>query len=217
MDATLRARDDRPGQRRVTQLGMPAGVLALVVVAIGGYAYKWSWTGFDRNRELWDALHVVVLPIVLATLPLWYRTRDRWKVQWRLAFGAVVVGFALLVAAGYWGGWEWTGFQGNTLWDWLELLALPLVVASLPLWFETHVRRMAEWRWVLITLLSVFALTIVGGYALGWGWTGFRGNTLFDWLRLLMVPFVLPASLAWLSARRPAAEHEDARRERATA
>ncbi len=52
-----------------------------------------------------------------------------------------------------------------------------------------------------MTLLVAFVVVVFGGYALAWGWTGFQGNTLWDWLRLLLVPFVLPATLAWFSAR----------------
>ncbi len=186
---------------------LPAAILALVVVVVGGHVYRWTWTGFDRNSQLWDVLHVVVLPVVLATLPLWYHTRDRWRVQWRVVFAVTALAFTCVVVGGYVGGWQWTGFQGNTLWDWLELLALPLVVAALPLWFETHIRRVAEWRWLYATLLACLAVVVVGGYRLGWTWTGFQGNTLYDWLRLLMVPFVLPAVLAWLSARRHVSTH----------
>jgi hypothetical protein len=46
------------------------------------------------------------------------------------------------------------------------------------------------------------------GYAFDWEWTGFPGNTLWDWLHLLLVPFVLPVVLAWLSARIEHAEEE---------
>jgi hypothetical protein len=42
---------------------------------------------------------------------------------------------------------------------------------------------------------------VVAGYALDWRWTGFRGNTFWDWLHLLLVPFLLPAAVTWLSAR----------------
>jgi hypothetical protein len=38
-----------------------------------------------------------------------------------------------------------------------------------------------------------------------WAWTGFEGNTMRDWLQLLVVPFVLPATLAWFAARRESA------------
>src|SRR6478672_2969248 len=105
--------------------------------------------------------------------------------------GAVI---AVCALGGYLGGWAWTGFRGNTLWDWLHLLVLPVVLALLPLWLRTHTRL--ELVWVLALSLVVLVL---GGYVLGWAWTGFRGNTLWDWLELLVVPFVLPVVLLQLS------------------
>ncbi len=180
---------------------LPLGALALAIALAGGYGFRWGWTGVTANDQLWDLLHVVVLPVALATLPLWYRTRRRWKMEWHVAFALLLAGFAMLVVGGYGLGWQWTGFQGNTLWDWLELLALPITIASLPLWIETHRRFEGRWRATGAVLLVAFVVVIIGGYALGWGWTGFQGNTLWDWLRLLLVPFVLPASLAWFSAR----------------
>ena len=61
-----------------------------------------------------------------------------------------------------------------------------------------------------------------GGYALRWSWTGYPGNTLWDWLQLLLLPLVvpailLPALLNWITgdaaeraatARQPALEEE---------
>jgi hypothetical protein len=111
---------------------LPCGVLALTIALIGGYEFHWSWTGVNPNDQQWDLLHVIVLPVVLATLPIWYRTRQRWMMEWHVVFGIVGLAFVILVVGGYALNWRWTGFQGNTLWDWLELLALPVVVASLP-------------------------------------------------------------------------------------
>jgi len=34
------------------------------------------------------------------------------------------------VLAGYLAHWRWTGFTGNTAWDWLHLLLLPLLVPA---------------------------------------------------------------------------------------
>ncbi|MGH9086579.1 MAG: hypothetical protein ACRDYZ_00420 [Acidimicrobiales bacterium] len=181
-----------------------------VAVLALGYAMRWRWTGFDQDRRLWDLLHLIVLPAVLVTLPLWYRTRANWQRAWHAAFGTVAALFAAMVVGGYAFGWAWTGFQGNTLWDWLELLALPVVVALLPLWLETHRRLEAEWRIGLTLLAAGFTVTVVGGYALGWTWTGFHGNTLLQWVRLLFVPFVLPASIAWYSTQIRFREEEPA-------
>jgi hypothetical protein len=184
---------------------------AFVVVLAAGYIQRWSWTGFRRDRQLWDLLHLIVLPAVLATLPLWYRTRTNWQRAWHLAFGAIAVGLSVVIVGGYSLGWSWTGFQGNTLWDWLELLALPVVVALLPLWFETHRRLEAEWRIGFSVLGAAFAVTIVGGYGLGWSWTGFQGNTLLQWVHMLFVPFILPASIAWYSTQTRLRAEEDER------
>ena len=49
----------------------------------------------------------------------------------RMGDGVVVLAaFAALVLAGYLVPWAWTGFTGNTLWDWLSLALLPLVLAT---------------------------------------------------------------------------------------
>ncbi|MGH2514144.1 MAG: hypothetical protein ACRDHP_00665, partial [Ktedonobacterales bacterium] len=47
----------------------------------------------------------------------------------------------------------------------------------------------------------VFVLTIIGGYMFNWGWTGFRGNTLWDWLQLLVLPIVLASGGVWLNVQ----------------
>jgi len=171
------------------------GLVAAVAVLAGGYGLRWKWTGFSDYDHVWDVLQVVVLPAVLASLPLWYRTRSRFRTEWRVGVVVVVVAFGVLVAGGYGLGWTWTGFQGNVLWDWLELLALPVVLACLPAWLESRASRRLEWRLFLAALTLAFALVIAGGYGLGWTWTGFQGNTLWDWIHLFLMPFVLPAPL----------------------
>ncbi len=111
----------------------------------------------------------------------------------------------VLAIGGYAGDWSWTGFRGNTVWDWLHLLILPVVLSVLPLWLRTRSRLELRWRagWALAAgTLSVLA---IGGYALDWSWTGFRGNTAWDWMQLLLVPFVLPAVLTHLT-NQPQAE-----------
>lgn len=123
---------------------------------------------------------------------------------------APVVALVILLVGSYGGGWSWTGFRANgTLWDWLHLLLLPLAVVTLPLWFGA-LRQGGPWwarwwLWVLAGLSVAFLIVTVGGYVLAWAWTGFRGNTLWDWLQLLLVPVVLPVGTFWLARRR----HED--------
>jgi hypothetical protein len=176
------------------------GLVAAVAVLSGGYGLRWKWTGFSDYDHLWDILEVVVLPAVLAALPLWLKTRSRFRTEWRVGVGLVVVALGVLILGGYGLGWAWTGFQGNTLWDWLELLALPVTLGCLPVWFESRASRRSEWRLLLAVLVGAFAVVIAGGYGLGWAWTGFQGNTLWDWIHLFLMPFVLPASLAWYAA-----------------
>ena len=63
--------------------------------------------------------------------------------------------------------------------------------------------------------------TLIGGYAWRWTWTGYQGNTLWDWLQLLLLPLVfptilLPALLKWISgnAAERASQEAEAARER---
>lgn len=40
----------------------------------------------------------------------------------------------------------------------------------------------------------VFVILLVGGYAWGWKWTGFKQNSLWDWFSLLTTPFAISAA-----------------------
>ena len=101
--------------RRRWQLSISAGVVALVVVLLGGYRGKWSWTGFAGNDTLWDWLRLLMLPLVLATTPIWIRHRGRVQRKRRLVLLGVALAFAVLVIVGYAADLKWTGFPGNNL------------------------------------------------------------------------------------------------------
>ncbi len=124
-------------------------------------------------------------------------------VKLRYVVGAALLGaLAVLLAGSYAGGWSWTGFRANgTLWDWLHLLLLPLVVATLPLWYSAFQTRRRWWLWALVVLLVAFTVVAVGGYEFSWTWTGFKGNTLWDWVALLLVPAMVPLAVFWLTHR----------------
>ncbi len=76
-------------------------------------------------------------------------TRRRW-----ITIGLIVlVGLIGLTFAGYWFNWDWTGFNQHigpqvqqyqptkTLWDWLQLLIIPLVLAVVALLFNRATTR----------------------------------------------------------------------------
>ncbi len=135
-----------PLSRRLLVAVVTVGAAFLLVSLIGGYAFDWRWTGFDQHTELWDVLHLLVLPVVIAALPIWYRTRVRYGGAWLAGLVALAVVFVVLVIGGYGLDWTWTGFQGNTLWDWLELLVLPIALGLLPFWLETSTTARTQWR-----------------------------------------------------------------------
>ena len=108
--------------------------------------------------------------------------------------GAVVaIAFAITLYGGYGpGDWTWTGYKGAELWDWLHVLLLPLTLSILAA-LEFDVRSVKTSHLVFITaFVVVITILAIGGYTAGWDWTGFEGNTLFDWLKLLFLPVVIP-------------------------
>lgn len=112
---------------------------------------------------------------------------------------ALGLGFvAVVVVGGYGFHWTWTGFPGNTLWDWLNLCLLPVTLTFIPFALEQQ-------KGVLLRVGAlaavVLAVLLVGGYGMGWSWTGFRGNTLWDWLHLLLLPVALPVVAHGVSER----------------
>ena len=170
-----------------------AGVAVLAVVLWGGYGHHWPWTGINgHTATLWDWLHLLLLPLAVAVLPIWMaRDAKMDPVVKRAAFATLGV-FVLIVLGGYLIPWAWTGFVGNSLWDWLNLVALPLAVALMPL--AIGIREVWTGRHTAIVLVgaAVFAVLVLAGYLAHWAWTGFTGNTLWDWMHLLLLPLLLP-------------------------
>lgn len=113
----------------------------------------------------------------------------------------VAVGLVFLLAiGGYFFNWTWTGFSGNTLWDWLQLLVLPVALSSLTIWVSRGNRTWrSEWNAIAICVGVALLIVIIGGYGFNWTWTGFSGNTFWDWMRLLLLPLVLTLATIWFS------------------
>jgi hypothetical protein len=168
-----------------------AAVLVIAVLVWGGYVEGWAWTGLSSQVTLWDWLEGLVLPVTVGLLPLMLRHRARLGPRHRASAAVVIVAFSALVVAGYLVPMGWTGFTGNTLWDWLTLALLPLVLATSTLW-----RRPPHWTRRHVGLLVVATIVVVvlvlAGYLVPWAWTGFTGNTAWDWVKLLLLPVLLP-------------------------
>jgi hypothetical protein len=188
---------------KVRRYGGSVVAVAFLVVLVGGYGTGWQWTGFQQNNQLWDWLHLLLLPVVLGTLPIWIQAREYIGRTRRVIYTVFIVAWTGFVIAGYLVPLRWTGFRGNTLWDWFNLLLLPVALTSVRL-LRSGRRR---WHYQKHTIAAVSAgwiLTVIGGYGLQWTWTGYPGNTLWDWLQLLLVPLVfptilIPALVKWVS------------------
>ncbi len=192
--AGARARDPR----RTALLVVVAVALGLFVTATGSYGLGWKWTGFRGNR-VWDWMHLLLVPIVLGAQPLWIRTRDM-HVRWRELVVALLVGMGAFIALSYGLRWSWTGFEGKQLWDWLNLIVLPTVLGLCGLWLGGD-RPPRYWRPLVAIGAVAFVILVIGGYRLHWKWTGFEGNTLWDWLNLLVLPFAVPAAFIWVGLK----------------
>ena len=181
---------------------------ALVVVLWGGYTQGWSWTGFQDNGQVWDWLNLLLLPVVLGTIPLWIQYKQYIGEGRRVVYAAVIVAWAGFVIAGYLIPLAWTGFPDKKLWDWLTLLALPAAV-TITATLISKPRRRAKTRLrpaqqaLFAALAAGWIVTVIGGYGLQWRWTGYAGNTLWNWLQMLLpvvFPIILlPPLLTWVS------------------
>ncbi|HEX3690262.1 MAG TPA: hypothetical protein VHV28_11200 [Solirubrobacteraceae bacterium] len=190
------------GERpRLTNLGAGTVVLVVALVIVGGYAEHWRWIGVNgETATLWDWLHLLLLPIAALVISLWLRHRPPLTGTRAVAVGGLGAVFVVLVLAGYLVPWGWTGFVGNTLWDWLNLVALPVAVALIPVLVElrpdrvpptsAHPRRHMA---VMAVVAGAFIGIVLAGYLAHWRWTGFTGNTVWDWLHLLLLPLLVPA------------------------
>jgi hypothetical protein len=197
---------------------------ALLVGIWGGYVRQWQWTGFQKNGQLWDWLNLLLLPIVLGTIPLWIRATKYIGKGRRVIHAVVIVAWTGFVIAGYLIPLKWTGFHGQKLWNWLVLLVLPAAVATAMTLIDMSARgskiRLHPYQKAIVAALSVgWIVTVIGGYALHWTWTGYAGNTLWDWLSMLLplvFPIILlPPLLKWVSGN--AAGHASTAQEAALA
>lgn len=189
-----RVKSHRPQARSALLIGLGLG---FAVLLWGGYSDHWKWTGINGGTAtLWDWLHLLLLPVVFAVLPTWVRADTRMDPRIKRCGLVALVLASLLVAAGYLIPWAWTGFRGNTLWDWLSLVVLPVAILLTPRVAEIRHHWKRSHALTAGTALVGLVAFVLGGYLGGWAWTGFTGNTLWDWLHLLLLPLLLPTVVA---------------------
>ncbi|HEV7623183.1 MAG TPA: hypothetical protein VGO26_03535 [Amnibacterium sp.] len=175
--------------------------VAVLTLVVGGYGMGWRWTGLSRGVTLWNWMEALLLPLTLGIAPVLLLHRRRLRRGHRVALVAGLAAFAVLIALGYLVPLGGTGFRGKTLWDWFGLTLLPLVVTATPVWVRADEVRRAHLMVAALGLLA-FAGFVFEGYAVPLGWTGFVGNTAWDWLKLLLLPVLLPTLvIPLLSAR----------------
>jgi hypothetical protein len=206
------------GNKKVRKYGTSVVAVAVLVALWGGYAHGWKWTGFQAPGQLWDWLKLLLLPVALGTIPLWIQDRDYISRPRRVAYGVAIVAWTGLVIAGYLFKLKWTGFPDQKLWDWLNLILLPVAVTTTMALTSSRIRSskarsLRPYQKGLIAALAVgWIVTVIGGYLLQWRWTGYApykltgytGKYLWDWVDLLLAPLVvptilLPALLKWVS------------------
>jgi hypothetical protein len=130
----------------------------------------------------------------------------RWW-TWQRVLVAVVVIMAILEIGTYAFNWTWTGFKNNdTVWDYLQLLLLPIALAIVPIWLMAEEAQQRIWlaqlKWVLMISITLLVVLFVGTYAFNWSWTGFKDHgRLWDWLSLLLVPVTVAILPIWYSTR----------------
>jgi hypothetical protein len=185
-------------------------VLFFAFFVWGGYAMHWRWTGLSDSVTLWDWLQVLALPVAIGVAPVLLRHRRHLRRAHRIILAVALILFAALVLAGYLLPLPWTGFTGNTLWDWLELILLPLVVATSSLWAEpgsaeptTSPKPVPRAHLAAGGFaVALFVAVVAAGYLVPLAWTGFRGNTVWDWIKLLLLPVLVPAVILPLVSER---------------
>ncbi len=189
---------------RVRRWGLSFLAVIVLVLLWGGYVLGWRWTGFQANAQVWDWMHLLLLPVVVGTIPLWLERPAEVSRARQLTYWALMAAFVVFAVAGYLVPLPWTGFAGITLWDWFGLILLPAAVASARLFPAVVTALRPHHRAVFGLAAAGWLATVIGGYSLGWKWTGYPGNTLWDWLQMLLLPLIVPiilvpAALKWVS------------------
>jgi hypothetical protein len=108
------------------------------------------------------------------------------------AAAAPAIAAAVVLWGGYGRGWQWTGLPANDqLWDWLQILLLPVVLGTIPLWMQDRKYISRGRRVSYAVAIAAWTGFVIAGYLVPqMHWTGFSDRKLGDWLQLLLLPRV---------------------------
>ncbi len=128
---------------------LAAAIIIMILLEIGTYAFNWTWTGFKGNDTVWAYLQLLLLPISLAAVPIWFMAEESkqrvWLAQLKIAIVIIAAILLILLIGSYAFDWKWTGFKANgNLWDWLSLFLVPIIVAVLPIWYSLRQGEMSK-------------------------------------------------------------------------
>src|SRR5580700_1862658 len=102
-----------------------------------------------------------------------HKLADNQTVRRDATYVLVVAGLVALVG-GYAGPWKWTGFEANgQVWDWLNLLLLPVVIGAIPLWIQDREYIGKGRRIIYGAFIVAFTGFVIAGYLVPISWTGF--------------------------------------------
>src|SRR4051812_23416287 len=89
---------------------------------------------------------------------------------WVVAACVVAAALLLVVVGGYALHWRWTGLSGSvTLWDWLEVLVLPVAVAAAPILMHHRRRLRGRHRRAMAVGALAFVGLVFAGYLVPMG------------------------------------------------
>ena len=151
-------------------------------------------------------------------------------------------------------GMDWTGFAGNTYYQWMNLLLVPVALSAGTIWYTyshqgtatppiarkpkdrgaTHFWRVMRYTWrrfwrgkdgiepLALLLVGVLALAdvllvffgvvlLVLAIWVQWGWTGYQGKALWDWLENFLEPAAILFATIWISAYKTRSQRKHAR------
>jgi hypothetical protein len=101
----------------------------------------------EPKRSWWQQIQKH--PVASVLISCWNKTKRHPVITILILFAIAII--LTIIIGGYKFNWAWTGFSGaketyKTLYDWLQLLFIPVVLAVAGFWFNHRERKAAELR-----------------------------------------------------------------------